>query len=324
MSLVLWTSGVSAAPVFERPPSPDESPTRIRCAVAVMDLDDISDARQNFTANVGARFVWNDPREAHGGEGTIVKSLDEVWHPRLFFLNMQTASSSIGGDVEISPNGTVVLRQQFWGDFSQPMALRDFPFDTQEFKLHIVAVGPERFGEIELIQDPDVPSYFVDEYSVANWEVVGTDTNSDPLTLAAGNMTEAFTFVFAARRLSTHFVVKIIAPLLMIVSLSWVVFWLDPEQGASQLAVAMTSVLTVIAYHISLSSQLPEISYLTRFDVFVFGSTLLVCLATIEVVVTTGLAQRDRILDARRLDKLCRLVFPAALLLVGTYAFLIH
>ena len=110
----------------------------------------------------------------------------------------------------------------------------------------------------------------------------------------------------------------------MIVVLSGVVFWLDPKEGGSQLGVAVTAFLTVIAYHIALSSKLPEISYLTRFDVFVFGVTLLVFLAMIEVVITTGLARTDRLKAARWLDRVCRVVFPATLALIAVYAFVWH
>jgi len=314
----------SAAPTFERPVPEDGGPTTILCAIAVLDLDDISDASQNFTVNLVARFQWHDPREAHEGKGKIVKELSEIWHPHLFFVNMQRTWSTLGGGVEISPSGEVVLRQQFWGDFSQPLALHDFPFDQQVFEIKTVTAGPEEFGEIALIQDPEVGSFITENYSVANWEVTKSEVGSEPLLLPGRQKVEAFTFRFTAARHSNHYVIKIIAPLLMIVILSWVVFWLDPSEGGSQLGVAVTSFLTVIAYHVALSSKLPEISYLTRFDVFVFGSTLLVFFAMLEVVLTTGMARTGRIKGARWLDRVCRVLFPGILTLVGLYAFVWH
>jgi hypothetical protein len=322
--LLLLCGGASGAALFERPVPPGGGPTEVRCAIAVLDLDEINDARQNFTVNFYGRFEWHDPREAHAGEGKIVKPLGEIWHPRLLFVNMQRSWSSIGGDVEISPDGTVVLRQQYWGDIAQPMNLHDFPFDEQVFSIQVVAAGPEEFGELAFAQDPEIPSSIAKKYSVADWQIIAERVSSDPLVMATGDRVEAFAFVFTAKRLAHHYVIKIIAPLVMIVVLSFVVFWLDPVEGASQLAVSVTSVLTVIAYHISLSARLPEISYLTRFDVFVFGATLMVCLAMIEVVVTTGLARTGRLDRARLLDRGCRVGFPAGLILVGSYAFLWH
>lgn len=322
--MVLGLAHATAGQMFERPVPEGGGPTVIRCALAVLDVDEISDASQNFTVNLFARFEWEDPREAHGRDGKIAKGLDEVWHPKLFFANMQRTWSTVGGSVEISPDGEVVLRQQFWGSFSQPMGLHDFPFDEQVFTIQVVPVGPEEFGDLMLIPDPEFKSFLTENYSVANWEMVGMELSTDPATMPTGALLESFAFTFTAERLSQHYLVKVIAPLLMIVALSWVVFWLDPSEGGTQLGVAVTAFLTVIAYHVALSSKLPEIPYLTRLDVFVFGTTFLVFLAMIEVVITTGLARTERVKMARWMDRVCRFLFPGALALVTIYAFAWH
>jgi hypothetical protein len=313
-----------AAGDFERPIPAGGGPTVIHSAMGVLDVDDINDASQNFTINLFALFQWDDPREAHSGKGKITKELGDVWHPHLFFSNMQRTWSSFGGDVVISPSGGVALRQQFWGDFSQPMFLHDFPFDEQKFEIRVVAAGPEEFEEIKFVQNPDIPSFVAETYSVADWKVLGSGVSMAPLIFPNGRSTDSYTFSFTAKRLSNHHLIKNIAPLLMIVILSWVVFWLDPKDGGTQLGVAVTSFLTMIAYHVALKSTLPEISYLTRLDVFVFGATLLVFFAMIEVVVTTGLARTDRVARARRLDLICIFAFPSALALIALYAFVWH
>ncbi|NIP92671.1 MAG: hypothetical protein GWO24_04075, partial [Akkermansiaceae bacterium] len=46
-----------------------------------------------------------------------------------------------------------------------------------------------------------------------------------------------------------------------------------------------------------------------------------VFLAMIEVVVATGMARAERISSARWMDRVCRLVFPGCLVLIGFYAF---
>ena len=314
----------SASSVFERPIPEGGGATEIRCAIAVLDLDEINDAGQNFTSNTFVHFKWSDPRERHGGRGKILKNLDEVWHPRLLLVNQQRAWSNLGDYVEISPEGVVTFRQQFWGDFSQPMNLHDYPFDQQTFMIQIVEAGPEEAGELELVQDPETDSFIADSYSVADWKVVGSETSTEPYVVPTGQEVAAFAFLFTADRLSNHHLIKIIAPLLMIVVLSWLVFWLDPSEGGSQLAVAVTSFLTMIAYHVALSSRLPEISYLTRLDVLVFSATLLVFLAMIEVVITTSLARSERIKTALWMDRVCRVLFPGSLALAILYASIWH
>lgn len=323
-ALVLSSALTFGATNFERPVPANGGPTEVICAFGILDVDEINDADQNFAINLFARFEWKDPREAHSGSGKITKNLNEVWHPHLFFANMQRTWSTFGDDVEISPDGTIVFRQQFWGDFSQPMNLHDFPFDSQRFDVRVVAAGPEEFGEVQLVTHPEIKSFIVETYSVADWNIEKNEVSLEPLILPTGKKVDSFTLQFDAHRRSFNHVVKNIAPLLMIVILSTLVFWLDPKDGGSQLGVAVTSFLTVIAYHVALKSTLPEISYLTRLDVFVFGVTLLVFLTMIEVVITTGLARTQRVAAAQRLDKVCRVIFPGALVLISVYAFILH
>lgn len=320
--MLLWGLTPTVVLAEGRPVPDDGGPTELRFAVGVLDVDEINDANQNFTVNVFALVRWDDPRQAHSGSGIVSKPLSEVWSPKLIFLNRQKIWSSLGDTVEISPEGEVTLRQQFWGDFSQPLNLRNFPFDTQTFAIQIVSAGAEQMGDLNFVNDSALESFVTDAYSVADWKIVGHETDTSELRLRNGVSTHSFVLRFTAERLSNHYMVKVIAPLLMIVLLSWVVFWLNPSEGGSQLGVAVTSFLTMIAYHVALNSKLPEISYLTRLDLFVFSGTILVFLAMIEVVVTTGLAQKGKIELAYSLDRVCRFIFPVLLGLGACYAFL--
>jgi hypothetical protein len=72
---------------------------------------------------------------------------------------------------------------------------------------------------------------------------------------------------------------KIIFPLVLIVFMSSAVFWIPPSLNPSQIAIATASVLTLIAFYLTIASLLPRISYMTRIDVFVIGCTAIVFLA---------------------------------------------
>ena len=120
-----------------------------------------------------------------------------------------------------------------------------------------------------------------------------------------------------------HYVIKAITPLALIVMMSWVVFWIDPKQVPNQLSVAVTTVLTLIAYHIALSGRLPEIPYLTHMDKFLFTSTVLVFMALIEVVITSHLASLNKLQLAHRIDLTARWAFPLLFISALGFSFLI-
>jgi hypothetical protein len=129
----------------------------------------------------------------------------------------------------------------------------------------------------------------------------------------------AFSIEFTAERRAHHFVIKVILPLILIVMMSWAVFWIEPNDANTQMAVAVTAMLTLIAYRFAIDSDVPKLPYLTRMDAFVLMSSLLVFFSLIEVMITTKLANRGRMELARTIDRRCRWVF-AGLFAFGTLA----
>jgi hypothetical protein len=69
--------------------------------------------------------------------------------------------------------------------------------------------------------------------------------------------------------------------------------------------------LTLIAYRFAVDSQLPLLPYMTRLDVFILTSTLLVFFSLIEVVATIILDNTQKKKRAQRIDFYCRFIFPA-------------
>jgi cadmium resistance protein CadD (predicted permease) len=105
-------------------------------------------------------------------------------------------------------------------------------------------------------------------------------------------------------------------PLIIVVFMSWTVFWIDPVKIEAQLAVAATAMLTVIAYQFTLSNMLPKISYFTQLDYFVVGSNVLVFLALIEAVISSAIAREKGEKLARKFDQYSRYIFPLFYIIV--------
>src|SRR5207245_4337950 len=103
-----------------------------------------------------------------------------------------------------------------------------------------------------------------------------------------------YVFLFTVSRIVQFYVLKVILPLVLIVMMSWAVFWIDPVTSNSQISIAVTSMLTLIAYRFAVDSQLPRLPYMTRLDAFFLTSTLLVFFSLIEVLVTTILSNKHQ------------------------------
>jgi uncharacterized membrane protein len=105
-------------------------------------------------------------------------------------------------------------------------------------------------------------------------------------------------------------------PLALIVMMSLAVLWIDRSNTGAQIGLATSAMLALITYRFILARLLPKLSYMTRMDYFTLGSTLLVFLALIEVIVTAALSRdkHDRLVSY--IDKFSRIAFPILFLLM--------
>jgi hypothetical protein len=232
-------------------------------------------------------------------------------------VNQQKVWKTFREKVEISSEGDVYYRQRVWGSFSQPLDLADFPFDRQMFTIQLAAAGYSP-DEVELVQDPDSLSGIAARLSVADWKIIGWKAGSQPYETRPGEeATAGFNLSFEGKRRTGYFVTKVIIPLVLIVAMSWCVFWIDPKESGSQISVAITAMLTLIAYRFAVGSDLPAISYLTRLDKFILASTFLVYAGLVEVIITTNYAKSGKLALARAIDRWARWLFPATFVLLA-------
>lgn len=297
-------------------------PTKVAMRYVVIDIDSVDSAVQSFTLNIFYRAQWHDPREVHNDGGPITKKLSEVWNPNIQITNRQKIFDTMDDVVTIEPDGTVTQVQRVWGDFSQILDLVDFPFDTQKFEVTMVSVGHST-DEVQFVLEEELRSGISPEFSLPDWEILGHEAWGHNTSIFEG-MAEAsmFTVSLKAKRHNEYYVVKVILPLFLIVAMSWIVFWIDPEQAGTQIGVATTSMLTLIAYRFSIDSLVPAVSYLTRMDTFILSSTLLVFATLGEAVITSVLTKHGKAKLAVRMDQWCRLIIPAGFFALACHVFL--
>jgi neurotransmitter-gated ion-channel len=327
MSIQLVRSAETPA-LIERPAS-GNGPTQVSVGIWIVDISKIDSAEQSFTAEAAVVLRWKDPRLAHTGSGVVRYPLEQIWHPRVSIVNETNfVSRKFPDAVEVEPDATVIYRQRYAGAFTQPLRLRSFPFDRQTFHIQLVAVR-YRPNEVTFVPDEDwirnglqraggiAPSITLPDWTVEKWE-------TKPLTyaLSPGFEYSGYTFEFTASRNVQNYILKVIFPLVLIVMMSWAGFWIDPVNANSQISVAVTSMLTLIAYRFTVDTQLPRLPYMTRLDVLFLVSTLLVFFSLIEVLVTTILDNNQQTERAKKIDRYCRVMFPAifAITLIAIFA----
>jgi hypothetical protein len=271
---------------------------------------------------------WKDARLAHTGMGAVYYALDQIWTPRVSIANETSpVVRKLPESAEVEPDGTVLYRQRYVGSFTQLLRLQSFPFDRQDFHIQFVAI---RYRPDEVMFLPDqnwinnglkqgagiAPSLTLPDWTIEKWE-------TKPMTyaLAPGFEYSGYAFEFTASRNVLHYILKVILPLVLIVMMSWSVFWTEPTNSNTQFSIAVTSMLTLIAYRFAVDTQLPRLPYMTRLDLFFLVSTLLVFLSLIEVLVTTILDNNHQLARAKKLDRYCRVIVPVIFVIASIAIF---
>jgi len=334
MGLVMFCVAAHAQTPLPLPPAPprpdaEAGPTKVRYMVWLTDITHIDSVAQTFTASVVLGVRWRDPKLAHNEPGAKQYSLDDIWHPRLLIVN-ETGDTerSLPEIADVAPDGTAIYRQRIIGSFTQSLNLRAFPFDQDTFRVHIVVVG-HRPHEIQLVPDETAVALGLREgigmserLTIQDWQITSITTHARPFQVAPGLQIAGYTFEFTATRRAHHFIIKVIIPLILIVAMSWAVFWVEPNDASTQVGVSITAMLTLIAYRFAVDLDVPKLPYLTRLDAFILMSSLLVFLSLIEVMLTTKFANRDRLDLARTIDRRCRWIFPLVFVVLSGVIFL--
>ena len=306
--LLVYVPSVDAAPDTGRP-NPEQGSTPVTVGIFVLDLDAIDSAAQSFDANIYFEASWRDLRLADQSlSGVRTVALKDIWNPRLQILNQQRLWVTLPEEAEVSPDGTVIQRARVWGSFSQPLDLRSFPFDTQRLR---VTVAPAGYGSADVKLLAGSMSGIAHEFSLPDWRILEWHMTTDVIIPGPTGIEDpGVELVVAAERLRGYYWIKVIAPLILIVAMSWAVFWIDPKELGTKISITITAMLTLIAYRFAIGTNLPQVSYLTRMDWFILLSTLLVYSSLIAVLITAAYERRGDLAVAKRVDRASRWGFP--------------
>ena len=312
-----------AKPEMERPTIWGE-PTEVQIGLYVIDVDDVNSADQSFAASVYIEAHWMNPLLRHKGPGPMHRGITEVWNPRLTIIGQQMVWRSYPESVEIQPDGKVIYRQKLWGRFSQPLDLREFPFDQQELSIHVVAAGLLEGDAkmVPLVIDDGPTCTIASSFSLPDFDVLSFDASNKPYVPRESQSGVAgFEMRIKIARQVTFYVLKIVIPLSLIVMMSWLPRWIDPEQTGTNIGISTSAFLTLVAYLFAVTVLLPRVSYVTRIDRFILLSTLMVFFGLIQTVFNTAMLRKKKNTLVDRVERWSRATYPLLLVLVLLISF---
>jgi hypothetical protein len=307
-------------------PDPEGVPTVVGVGMFFQDVASLSDVDQTMEADVLVVERWRDPRLADSSRGEAAAECPppegRLWMPALEPESLRSRQAFYPAHFLVDGRGVVTWGRRLFVKVSYPLDFRDFPLDRHRWTITLWPVL-SRTDEI-LFHPLSRVIGRSDSLSIQGWRVGAPQgvASTSARTARAGTYARFDVFLDLVRDWSYH-AWKLGLPLTLIVLMAYGVYFVPASAVAQQIGLGMTSMLTLIAYMLTLGSTLPRISYLTRADRFFVGSAVLVFLGLVKALVTTVLAQRADASLVGRADRWGRRIYPLAMLANFALAFLL-
>ena len=289
-------------------PKNQKEPFKLITELIVEDIDRVDGKRLEFDSLYTLYVYWKDPRVAD-----VLKKFDAyedtnvpawlcdyeartVWgesrklfDPVVEFYNRKSNPDFAQGRadwVEIFSNGTVQMRVRDTATFKAKFDFKKFPFDEQIFSFLIYPEFPA--SKMIFVAEPIMEKYKKNLYvvegedgiNIPEWKVTTVDYYIDRYKEGDYEY-QGFIVEIGAERVTNYYIFKIIIPIILILSISWSVFWIDRAQIEAKANITIVALLSLIAYNLIMDDVIPKLDYLTFMDAFIFLSYLYTGAATI-------------------------------------------
>ncbi|XP_061581093.1 gamma-aminobutyric acid receptor subunit alpha-6a [Cololabis saira] len=282
--------------------------TEVKTDIFVTSFGPVSDMEMEYTMDMFFRQMWVDERLKFEGPTEILRlnnrMVDKIWIPDTFFRNSRKSIShnmtTPNQLFRIMQNGTVLYTMRLTISAECPMRLLDFPMDGHACPLRF---GSYAYTNSEIIftwrkgltASVDCPK---ESISLLEYDLVEQTLSSEILKSNTGHYSVQVVHFHLQRKLG-YYLIQTYIPLIMVVVLSQVSFWINKESVPARTVAGITTVLTMTTLSISARQSLPKVAYATAMDWFIAVCFAFVASALIEFAAVNYFAT----LEANRLKK---------------------
>ncbi|EDO49903.1 predicted protein, partial [Nematostella vectensis] len=258
----------------------------ITVQLAVERFGDIREKEMDFSLEVYLNQTWHDDRLNHTLDHPIILSGEfkgSVWQPDTIILYVRSLtvynSLSEPSSITIYSDGTVRSTVRLALVINCLMDLRDYPLDEQECSLAMLSCNltVNSHNNYKMLV---VIAFFS---TVVLPRISIYKSMSLNSVLFVGNWSRVTT-TFLFKRQIEYALLQIYAPTMLIVSLSWLSFWISKEAVPARVTLGVTTILTIVTLIGSFRFQFPKVSYIKAIDWFFIVSFVFVFGAQIEFI----------------------------------------
>lgn len=214
------------------------------------------------------------------------------------------------------------------GTFYFTATLANYPFDRQSLDLVLENSNLESdsmvfVDDVQSYQRSGAPKHLwgiqpsvsIPEFNIRavtrSSTLAGYPTTfGDPTRTEADSKYSRFTVSIVIERTYLSYLFKIVIPLLVILAMAYLVFFLPAKDIDSASATVVTALLSCMAFNVAVAQNMPEVGYLVLSDKFFIASYVLLLLTLAETIATYVLDDCGRTELSQRLDRIGIWLFP--------------
>jgi hypothetical protein len=290
-------------------------PTEVDVGIYIIDFDDLDERDESFQLDAYLFLTWKDRRLAfkptQPGLDTKEYKIGEIWSPQVRFVNVELGRNTAYNQIQVKSDGTVYYRERFNGTFNSEMNLKRFPFDRQQLKLILESPLTDKNTLAFTVDDNKTgksADAFLTGWTLEDYRAFIVDRQFDVDPIAVNR----YVYEIAVSRSYNSYIWNIIIPSLLIIGISWTVFW--SRSFESNVVIAFSALLCAIAFNIVIAEELPKVAYLTLMNGFISIGYIFLCLSVVQIVIKHNFNVKKKEERSEKLDKKSRWIFPTAFL----------
>ncbi|XP_078582207.1 gamma-aminobutyric acid receptor subunit beta-3-like [Branchiostoma floridae x Branchiostoma japonicum] len=283
-------------------------PVEVSFSMTIASIDQISEVNMDYTITIFLRQYWQDGRLAFSGTNKSLsldgRLADNLWVPDTFipnakesFLHKVTVDNRL---IRLYPDGRIIYGLRITAKAECDMDLRKYPMDEQNCTLEFESYGYNFADMVYLWRRGKSSISGITTLKLQQFNVGSFNVHSSFARYETGDFPK-IVFSFQIQRQAFYFILQTYIPSILLVVLSWVSFWINPDAVPARVALGITTVLTMTTLITGARQSLPKISYIKAIDVYLVICFLFSFAALLEYAIVNF--QSSRIAAAMKREK---------------------
>ncbi len=300
-----------------------KEPIPVAVGLKLQQIVEVDEQNEFFSAVASLQMEWNDPalafspdecdctfRTYTGKDFDQFQEDTEGFWPDFTFFNQQGNRWTQNRIAVIWQDGHALYFERFSTNFQVDFDFRKYPFDNEEFNIIVDSIFPEDFYTFTILEDFNEisPDHGEDEFQIGELQ---TEISSEQASTRS--TTSRFTFSFGGPRHLNYYIFQIFIPILLILGVLWVTFFLRDYN--LRIEVAGANLLVFIAFSFSLADNYPRLGYLTFLDAVMATTFAISALVIIYNVFLRRLEMNGQGDRADKIDNVFDWIYPLTILL---------